>query len=38
MALMVDMGKYEIKYLNTGNIKLEESFTNAYAEEINELE
>ena len=35
---MVDMGTYEFKYLNTGNITPEEQFTNAYAEEIYESE
>ena len=31
---MVDLGTYEFRDLNTGNIKPEELFTNAYAEEI----
>ena len=33
---MVDLGTYEFKDLNTGNITPEESFTNAYADEIHE--
>ena len=35
---MVDWGDYELKPLNTGNITPEESFMNAYAEEIHESE
>ena len=35
---MVDLGTYEIKYLNTVKITLEEAYTNDYAEEIHELE
>ena len=35
---MVDLGTHEFKYLNIGNITPEESFTNVYAEEINESE
>ena len=35
---MVDMGAYEFPYLNTGKITPEESFTNAYTEDINESE
>ena len=31
-ALMVDMGTYEVKDLNTGRITPEELFINAYAE------
>ena len=31
---MVDMGTYEFKDLNTGNIKPEELFMNAYIEEV----
>ena len=37
-APMVDLGTYEFKYLNTGNITPEEQFTNAYAEEIKKPE
>ena len=37
-APMVDLGTYEVKQLNKGKITPEELFTNAYAEEINELE
>ena len=33
-APMVDLGTYEFKYLNAGIIIPEESFMNAYAEEI----
>ena len=33
---MVDLGAYVFKDLNTGDIKLEESFTDAYAEELYE--
>ena len=35
---MVDLGTYEFKDLNIGNITTKESFTNAYAEEIYESE
>ena len=35
---MIDLGTYEFKDLNIGNITTKESFTNAYAEEIYELE
>ena len=35
---MVDLGTYEVKYLNTGKITPEESFTNDYSEEIHESE
>ena len=35
---MVDLGIYEFKDLNTGEIKPEELFPNNYAEEIYELE
>ena len=35
---MIHMGTYEFYDLNTGNITPEESFTNAYTEEINESE
>ena len=35
---MVDLGKYEFKYSNTGNITPEEQFTNDYLEEIHESE
>ena len=35
---MVDWVTYELKTLNTGKIKPEESFMNAYAEEIHESE
>ena len=31
-APMVDVGTYEYKYLNTGNITPEESFMNSHAE------
>ena len=31
-ATMVDLGKYEFKYLETGKITPEESFMNDYAE------
>ena len=34
---MVDLGKCEFKDLNIGKMTSEESFKNAYAEEINEL-
>ena len=37
-APMVDLGMYEFKHLNTGNITPEESFMNIHAEEIHELE
>ena len=33
-APMVYLGTYVFKYLNTGQIKLEESFTDAYVEEV----
>ena len=36
MAPMVDLGAYVFKDLNTGKIKLEESFTDAYVEELYE--
>ena len=32
---MVDLGKYEFKKIDTGNITSEELFMNAYPEEIN---
>ena len=35
---MVDLGTYIFKDLNTGKITHEESFKNAYVEEINESE
>ena len=35
---MIDLGTYEIKYLNTGKMTPEKSFTNAYIDEIYELE
>ena len=35
---MVDLGTYIFKYLNTGKITPEESFTNAYVEEVYESE
>ena len=35
---MIDLGTYELKYLNTVKIISEESFTNAYIEEIYEWE
>ena len=35
---MVDLGTYEFKILNTGEITPEESFTNAYVEEVYWLE
>ena len=38
MAPMVDLGKYEFKNLSTRKITPEESFTNAYAEEIHKSE
>ena len=38
MAPMVGLGTYEFKILNMGKITPEESFTNAYAEEIHESE
>ena len=38
MAPMVDLGTYEFKYINTVNIKPEESFTNDYSEEIHKSE
>ena len=31
---MVDLGAYVFKYLNTGNIKPEYCFTDAYAKEV----
>ena len=31
---MVDLGTYIFKYLNTGKVTPEESFTNAYVEEV----
>ena len=31
---MVDLGKYIFKYLNAEKITPEESFTNAYVEEV----
>ena len=34
----VDLGTYESKDLNTGNITLKELFKNAYVDEIHELE
>ena len=33
-APMVDLGTYEFKYLNIGNITPEESFINSYTEEV----
>ena len=33
---MVDLGKYIFKYLNAEKITPEESFTNAYDEEVHE--
>ena len=38
MAPMVDPGKYEFKSLETWKITPDESFMNAYAEEIHESE
>ena len=35
---MVALGMHKFKYLNTGKITFEESFTNAYTEENYELE
>ena len=35
---MVDLGMQKFKYLNTGKIKPEESFVNAYTEEEYEQE
>ena len=35
---MVDIGTYEFKYLNTGEITPKEVFMNYYAEEMHELE
>ena len=35
---MVDLGSYVFKDLNTGKIKTEEQFTNAYIEEVYESE
>ena len=35
---MVDLGVYILKYLNPGKIIPEESFTNAYVEEVYESE
>ena len=35
---MVDLGTSKFKILNTGKIKYEIQFTNAYAEEIHESE
>ena len=35
---MVSSGTYEFKYLNTGKITPEESFTNAYSKEVYESE
>ena len=35
---MVDLGAYELKILNTGEITPAESFTNAYADELDEWE
>ena len=35
---MFELGTYAFKILNTGEITPEEQFTNAYAEEIYELE
>ena len=35
-APMVDLGAYELKNLNTGEITPAESFTNAYADEVDE--
>ena len=35
---MVDFGTYEFKNLNTGRITPEKLFTNAYTEEVYELE
>ena len=37
-AHMVDLGVYIFKYLNTGGIKPDESFTDAYVEEVYESE
>ena len=37
-APMVDLGKYEFKYLNTRKITPEVQFTNNYSEEIHESE
>ena len=34
--LMVDLGTYEFKDLNTGEITPEQLFTNAYTEEVYE--
>ena len=34
MAPMVDLGAYIFKDLNTGKIKMEELFTNAYTKEV----
>ena len=38
MAPMVDLDMYDFKYLSTGNITPEESFTNTYTEEMHRLE
>ena len=35
---MIDLGKYEFKDFNTEEITPEESFMNAYTQEIDELE
>ena len=35
---MVDMGTYECKYLNTGEITPADFFTNAYAEQVHEFQ
>ena len=35
---MIDLGTYDIKYLNTGKITPEKSFTNVYIDEVYELE
>ena len=37
-APIVDMGMYEFKYLNTGNITPEEYFMNVYSEEVHKSE
>ena len=34
-TLMVDMGTYEFKDVNTGKVTTKETFTDAHAEEIN---
>ena len=35
---IIDLGTYDIKYLNTGKITPEKSFTNVYIDEVYELE